>query len=64
MKELDYQPNMTARSLATGQSFIVGLIVPDLLNPFFTEFAKFLGEALRQGVLWPHSGIVREQPRN
>jgi LacI family transcriptional regulator len=48
MKELDYQPNMTARSLATGQSFIVGLIVPDLLNPFFTEFAKSLSGALRQ----------------
>jgi len=48
MKELDYQPNMTARSLATGHSFIVGLIVPDLLNPFFTELAKSLGAALRK----------------
>ena len=49
VKELDYQPNMMARSLATGHSFIVGLIVPDLLNPFFTELAKFLGNALRKG---------------
>lgn len=48
MRELDYRPNLTARSLATGQSFIVGLIVPDLLNPFFTEFAKSLGGALRR----------------
>jgi LacI family transcriptional regulator len=48
MKELDYQPNMMARSLVTGQSFIVGLIVPDLLNPFFTELAKSLGSALRK----------------
>jgi LacI family transcriptional regulator len=48
MKELDYQPNMIARSLATGQSSIVGLIVPDLLNPFFAELAKSLGSALRQ----------------
>jgi LacI family transcriptional regulator len=47
MKELDYQPNMTARGLATGRSYIVGLIVPDLLNPFFTELAKCLGGALR-----------------
>jgi LacI family transcriptional regulator len=47
MKELDYQPNMTARGLATGHSFIVGLIVPDLLNPFFTELAQSLGSALR-----------------
>jgi LacI family transcriptional regulator len=48
MKELDYQPNMTARSLVTGQSFILGLIVPDLLNPYFTELAKSLGSALRK----------------
>jgi LacI family transcriptional regulator len=47
MKELDYQPNLTARGLATGRSYIVGLIVPDLLNPFFTELAKSLGSALR-----------------
>jgi len=48
MKELDYQPNMAARSLATGQSFIVGLIVPDLLNPYFAELAKSLGGELRK----------------
>ena len=48
MKELDYQPNMIARSLATGHSSIVGLIVPDLLNPFFADLARSLGGALRQ----------------
>jgi LacI family transcriptional regulator len=48
MKELDYQPNMTARGLATGRSFSVGLIVPDLLNPFFAELAKSLSVALRK----------------
>jgi LacI family transcriptional regulator len=48
VKELDYQPNMMARSLATGHSFIVGLVVPDLLNPFFTELAQSLGSALRK----------------
>jgi len=48
VKELDYEPNMTARSLATGRSYIVGLIVPDLLNPFFTELANSLAKALRE----------------
>jgi LacI family transcriptional regulator len=48
MKELDYQPNMTARSLATGQSSILGLIVPDLVHPFFAELAKYLGGTLRK----------------
>ncbi len=48
MKKLDYQPNMIARSLVTGHSSIMGLIVPDLLNPFFAELAKSLGASLRK----------------
>ena len=48
MKELNYQPNMLARGLASGQTFAVGLVVPDLVHPFFAEFAKALGGVLRQ----------------
>ena len=47
MAELNYQPNMQARGLASGRSFAVGLIVPDLVHPFFGEFAKYLAGALR-----------------
>jgi len=46
MKRLDYQPNMAARALATGSSSTIGLIVPDLVNPFFAELAKSLSGAL------------------
>lgn len=45
--ELDYRPNMLARGLASGKTYIVGLIVPDLLHPFFAEFAKALNGVLR-----------------
>jgi LacI family transcriptional regulator len=48
VKELDYRPNFAARSLVTGRSYLVGLVVPDLLHPFFAEIAKSLSEALRQ----------------
>jgi LacI family transcriptional regulator len=48
MKELNYQPNMLARALASGQSFAVGLVVPDLVHPYFAEFAKSLGAGLRK----------------
>jgi LacI family transcriptional regulator len=48
MRELNYQPNMQARALAGGRSFAVGLVVPDLVHPFFGEFAKSLGGALRE----------------
>jgi LacI family transcriptional regulator len=47
MAELNYQPNMQARGLASGRSFAVGLIVPDLVHPFFGEFAKYLAGSLR-----------------
>ena len=42
MAELNYRPNMMARGLASGKTYIVGLVVPDLLHPFFAEFAKSL----------------------
>ena len=47
MKELNYQPNMLARGLASGRTYTVGLVVPDLVHPFFAEFAKSLGGVLR-----------------
>ncbi len=48
IEELDYQPNLAARSLATGRSSLIGLIVPNLLNPFFAELATSLGRSLRR----------------
>jgi LacI family transcriptional regulator len=47
MKELNYQPNMMARGLASGKTYTVGLVVPDLVHPFFAEFAKSLSGVLR-----------------
>jgi LacI family transcriptional regulator, galactose operon repressor len=47
VKELDYQPNLAARSLVTGRTYLVGLVVPDLLHPFFAEVAKSLSDVLR-----------------
>ena len=47
VKELRYQPNVAARSLVTGRSYLVGLVVPDLLHPFFAEVAKSLARTLR-----------------
>jgi len=46
VKELDYQPNTLARGLVTGRSYLIGLVVPDLLHPFFAEVAKALSTAV------------------
>ncbi len=47
--ELGYRPNLTARSLVTGQSSQVGIIVPTLLHPFFAEVLDGLASTLQQG---------------
>jgi len=39
IEELDYKPNFIARTLRSGKSNTVGLIVPNTLNPYFTEIA-------------------------
>jgi LacI family transcriptional regulator len=50
IKELNYTPNLTARSLVTGRTYLIGLIVPDLLHPFFAQIAKSLsGVLLKKG---------------
>ncbi len=40
IKELDYKPNQLARSLSTKKTDIIGLLVPDITNPFFPELAR------------------------
>lgn len=48
MKELNYQPNLAARSLITGQTWTIGLVVPDLLHPFFAQIAKEISSEVRK----------------
>jgi LacI family transcriptional regulator len=48
VRDLNYRPNLAARSLVTGHSALVGLIVPDLLHPFFADVAKGLSRTLRE----------------
>jgi LacI family transcriptional regulator, galactose operon repressor len=47
MKEVSYQPNPAARTLVTGRTNLVGLIVPDLVHPFFAQVAKGISAKLR-----------------
>lgn len=39
-KELNYIPNSVARSLSTKKSQTIGIILPDITNPFFSEMAR------------------------
>jgi LacI family transcriptional regulator len=48
VRELNYRPNLTARALVTGRTHTVGLVVPDLVHPFFGEIAAGLSKPLRK----------------
>lgn len=39
MKDLNYYPNEIARSLYTNRTYFIGLILPTINNPFFSELA-------------------------
>jgi LacI family transcriptional regulator len=40
VSELSFRPNLAARALRTNQINVLGLIVPDITNPFFAQLAK------------------------
>lgn len=44
--ELNYRVDPVARSLVTGKSFLVGLVVPDLMQSFFAEIATAVAATL------------------
>jgi LacI family transcriptional regulator len=48
VERLGYRPNTLARGLVTQKSFTLGLVVPDIANPFFSEVARGAEDAARQ----------------
>lgn len=50
--ELNYQPNFIARSLKSGKTNTIGLIVADISNPFFSNIARIIeDEAKKHGYI-------------
>ncbi len=47
VEALGYRPNAVARSLRTAQTRTLGLVISDVLNPYFTELARFVEEEAR-----------------
>lgn len=39
---LNYKPNLAARSLKRGGSKLIGLIIPDIMNPYYPEVVKYM----------------------
>jgi LacI family transcriptional regulator len=47
-KELDYKPNPIARAMVRGQSDLIGLVVPDITNPFFPAIVRGVEDEARK----------------
>ncbi len=47
-KDINYIPNSMARSLVTSQTKTLGLILPDIVNPFFPEIARGAEDRARE----------------
>ncbi|EOH99956.1 hypothetical protein UAW_00356 [Enterococcus haemoperoxidus ATCC BAA-382] len=54
-KELNYVPNIAAQSLAKKASQTIGVVIPDIENPFFSKLCKQLEERFR---VWGYLTII------
>jgi len=48
MDQLGYHPNLLASALMTKQTKTIGLLVPDISNPFFAELCRGVGDAVSE----------------
>ncbi|RDW21405.1 hypothetical protein CWR48_03095 [Oceanobacillus arenosus] len=48
MQKLNYKPNEIARSLYKKKSKLIGLILPDITNPFFPQLSRGVEDYLRE----------------
>jgi len=52
IRELDYHPNHVARSLKIKQTKMLGMVIPDITNPFFPQIVRGAEDAaLKNGYL-------------
>ncbi|MED1489658.1 LacI family DNA-binding transcriptional regulator [Bacillus smithii] len=47
IQKLNYKPNEVARSLYKRESKLIGLLLPDITNPFFPELARGVEDAVQ-----------------
>jgi LacI family transcriptional regulator len=64
VRALDYEPNYIARSLSKQKTHSIGVVLEDIVNPFYTQVAKGIETVLRSGgytMLLTSSGYVYEE---
>jgi len=61
-REMGYRPNRAARGLITGRTGCIGLVVPDLENPFFGSISKGVQDRARAAGYAVFIGDSNEDP--
>src|SRR5215216_6465296 len=46
-RRMNYQPNQHARALATSRSYLIGIVLPDLMNLYFAEVTRAVESVAR-----------------
>lgn len=67
MDELGYKPNANARALVTNKNTTIGVIIPDVSDPFFAALAQGVDNIARQNhiqLLISTSAVDAESERN
>lgn len=62
IQQLDYKPNEVARSLYKKKSRLIGLLLPDIRNPFFPELARGVEDEMQEHGLRLIIGNADENP--
>src|SRR5437762_12901403 len=62
VQKLNYQPTWIARSLVSGRTHTIGLVVPDLMYSFFAEVAKGISDRVRPSGYQVVISISEEDP--
>jgi LacI family transcriptional regulator len=59
INKLGYTPSVSARGISGGRTFVVGVIFPDMRNPFFADILAGISSALERTTYQMVQGIVQ-----
>ncbi|MFC4873650.1 LacI family DNA-binding transcriptional regulator [Negadavirga shengliensis] len=63
-QDLKYKPNYVAKSLRSGKTLTIGLIIADIANPFFANIARVVEDQAKKSGYTVLIGSSDEKPEN
>ena len=59
IEQLNYQPNNLSRALRTNRSNLIGMIIPDITNPFFPSVVRGVEDVAFKANYRPGADFLR-----